>query len=251
MNRKGTVKKVARISLYPLVLLAIIGIVFIAVSEYIKNYEQMPKALAGSVVRPEETSSEISGPSSAKGTYKIMIDAGHGGKDPGAAGHSGVEEKVSNLAIAMKVYELLRQDELFEVRMTRTDDTFVELEDRAAMANGWKADYMVSIHGNTYEDEEVSGTETYYRYDNGLQLATVIQRKLVEAMGFRDRGVRYNELKVLTLSEMPSVLIETGYLTNASEEAVLLSEQGQSRVAQAIVDGLIQYVTEQGTQALR
>jgi N-acetylmuramoyl-L-alanine amidase len=202
----------------------------------------MPKALGGKEEGAVHVSSDDTvSDDSREDAFKILIDAGHGGKDPGTTGVSGTFEKVSNLAIAMRVYELLQEDSRFEVRMTRTDDTFYQLEDRSAMANDWPADAFISIHGNSYEDGSVSGSETFYRYDNGLPLAEAIHGKLVDAMGFKDRGIRLNELKVLTLSQVPSALIESGYLTNAAEEAVLLSEEGQNRMAQAIVDGLKEY----------
>ncbi|MDQ6422897.1 N-acetylmuramoyl-L-alanine amidase [Paenibacillus sp. LHD-117] len=244
MIRHRRSKKIARFAVLPLVLLVLMGVVLIAASQFTKNSGEMTKALDGREEEPAQVSSGNAETEIAKETFKIMIDAGHGGKDPGAPGASGVEEKVSNLAIALKVNELLRQDPMFEVRMTRTDDTFVEIEDRSAMANDWDADVLLSIHGNSYEDGSVSGSETFYRYDNGLALATSIHQKLVDAMGFRDRGVRLNELKVLTLSQMPAILIETGYLTNAAEEAVILSEEGQNKMAQAIVDGLKQFVQQ-------
>jgi len=173
--------------------------------------------------------------------YKIMIDPGHGGKDPGTKGFSGNEEKDVNLSVALKVYELLQKDSRFAPRLTRTDDTFVELENRAAMANDWQADAFLSIHGNSYSDKSVSGTEAYYRHDSGLPLAQAVHGELLKAMGFKDRGVRVNELKVLSSSEMSAALIEIGYLTNPEEEAAILDEEGQERAAQAIVDGLKQY----------
>ncbi|MFF2092784.1 N-acetylmuramoyl-L-alanine amidase [Paenibacillus sp. NPDC058174] len=236
MNRRYKTRKLANMAVLPLFLVVIIGTVIFLVGHYTKDSRMMTKALSSSA----EEKGNIRLTSSNNG-YRIMIDAGHGGKDPGAQGRSGIEEKHSNLAIAQKVYELLLKDPQFDPRMTRSDDTFVELDERAAMANEWKADVMLSIHGNSYESGNISGTETYYRYENGIPLAMAIHQKVVEAMGFEDRGVRENHLKVLSLSEMPAVLVETGYLTNGAEEAVLLSEKGQIKAAQAIVDGLKQY----------
>lgn len=173
--------------------------------------------------------------------YKVMIDPGHGGKDPGAKGIGGKEEKDSNLAIAAKVYELLKEDPMFDPRLTRSDDTFVPLEDRAGMANDWKADVFLSIHGNSYEDSSVGGTETYYLSEDSIPLARAIQQSVVESTGFPDRGMRLNHLKVLDVSRMPAVLVEPGYLTNAAEGVLMQDENGQSQLAQAIVDGLKDY----------
>lgn len=243
MESHGGNRKNARFKSLALMLIIAIGLIFIFSSQFTKNGNEMPKALGGKEDGAVRVSSDgTDAASQAEGKrFKILIDAGHGGKDPGTTGVSGIYEKVSNLAIATRVYDLLANDSRIEVRMTRTDDTFYPLEERAAMANDWPADAFVSIHGNSYEDGSVSGSETFYRYDNGLSLAEAIHDKLVDAMGFKDRGIRLNELKVLTLSRVPSVLIESGYLSNAAEEAVLLSEEGQNRLAQAIVDGLKQY----------
>lgn len=172
---------------------------------------------------------------------KIVIDPGHGGKDPGAVGKDGKMEKDYTLSLGLKVVELLEKDSRFQPRLTRSTDTFIELGVRANIANDWNSDALVSIHGNTYEDKNISGTETYYRYDNSLQLAQSIHKQIVEAMGFRDREVREDQLKVLTYSNMPAALVEVGYLTNPEEEGVMLGADGQARAAQAIVEGIKQY----------
>lgn len=173
--------------------------------------------------------------------YTIVIDPGHGGHDPGATGASGDYERDFTLSLAQKVFELLQEEPMFEPLLTRSDDTHVELEDRAAFANEWKADALVSIHGNTYSDPSVEGTETLYHNKNSILLAQTMQQEVVEAMGFRDRGVKEQQLKVLSLSEMPSALIEIGYLTNSEQEAYMRSNDGQAMAAQAIVDGLKRY----------
>lgn len=174
-------------------------------------------------------------------SYTIVIDPGHGGHDPGATGASGNYERDFTLSLAKKVFELLQEEPMFEPLLTRSDDTHVELEDRAAFANEWKADVLVSIHANTYTDPSVGGTETLYHNENSILLAETMQQQVVEAMGFRDRGVKEQQLKVLSLTEMPSVLLEVGYLTNAEQEAYMLSSEGQATAAQAIVDGLKRY----------
>lgn len=178
-------------------------------------------------------------------TYRIVIDAGHGGKDPGATGVSGAYEKEFNLSLAGRVFELLEEDPLFEPRMTRTDDQFIELDGRAAIANDWNADAMISIHGNTYTDPETSGTETIYRHENSILLAQTVQEHLAKGLGLRDRGVKEEQLKVLSTPRMPAVLVEVGYLTNADDEEFLLSSEGQERAAQSIVNGLKEYFTGQ------
>jgi len=172
----------------------------------------------------------------------VVLDAGHGGHDPGADGASGNYEKHFTQALTEKVYRILLREPGFKPYMTRTDDTFIELEDRAAIANSQQADAFLSIHGNTFtSDPSVSGTETYYYEPDSAKLAQVLQQAIVKATGFSDRGIKKEDWKVLRHSEVPAVLLEVGFLTNVREEALLLGETGQSQVAQAIVDGLKSY----------
>jgi N-acetylmuramoyl-L-alanine amidase len=206
------------------------------VSCAINNNQALNTGRSKSVPSPDTSSST---PVTTK--YKIVIDAGHGGKDPGADGASGMKEKEYTLSLCKKVYELLKQEPMFEPYMTRTDDTFVQLLDRAKLANDLKANALISIHANFYTDPHVTGTETYYSFDNSIKIAQVVHEHLVKSMGFRDRGVRNNQLKVLVHSNMPATLIEIGYITNKNQEATMVSSDGQIHAAQAIVDGLKQY----------
>lgn len=183
-----------------------------------------------------------------QGTFRIVIDPGHGGKDPGATGVSGAYEKEFNLSLAVRIAALLEEDPMFEPLLTRTDDRFIELEERGTIANDWNADAMISIHGNTYTDPMTSGTETLYRHEDSIPLAQTLQEHVVKAIELRDRGVKEEQLKVLSTPTMPAVLIEAGYLTNAEDERLLLSDDGQELAAQAIVEGLKDYFT--GTERL-
>ncbi|MBP1996739.1 N-acetylmuramoyl-L-alanine amidase family protein [Paenibacillus eucommiae] len=101
--------------------------------------------------------------------------------------------------------------------------------ERPKFANDLGADLFISIHGNTYEDPGVSGTETYYYHENSLSLADIMQRHLVQASGFRDRGVKHEDCFVLKETDMPAALIEMGYVTNPQEEKAMLTEDVQSR----------------------
>ncbi|MGZ9585773.1 N-acetylmuramoyl-L-alanine amidase family protein [Paenibacillus marinisediminis] len=175
--------------------------------------------------------------------YTIVIDAGHGGEDPGAEGVSGKYEKEYTLALAEEVYRLLKKEAMFEPHMTRSDDTFIELEDRAAYANRLNADVLISIHGNTFEDSSVHGMETYYYADDSVLLAYTIHQRLVKSVDFNDRDVRKKDWRVLTHSQVPAVLVEVGYLTNGSEEANMFNKTWQNRTAEAIVTGLKEYFT--------
>lgn len=173
--------------------------------------------------------------------YKIVIDAGHGGKDPGAEGVSGNMEQAYSLELSMKVLDLLQKEPMFEAYMTRTDNSFVGLEDRAQIAIDLDADAFVSIHGNTYTDPDVSGTETYYYADESLPFAREVHEQLAESTGFKDRGVKKEGWKVLTTSNNLAVLLEVGFLTNRSDEMNMLNDMHQNRTAGAIVKGIKKY----------
>jgi len=176
--------------------------------------------------------------------YKIVIDAGHGGKDPGAEGVSGNRERAYTLALSTKVYDLLQEEPMFEAHSTRTDDTFVSLKDRAQIANDLDADAFISIHGNTYGDPDVSGTESYYYADESLLFASKVHEQLAEATGFKNRGVKKEGWEVLKLSNNLAILLEIGFLTNPSDETNMLSEIHQNRTAQAIVRGIKKYFVD-------
>lgn len=177
-------------------------------------------------------------------TARIVIDAGHGGKDPGAKGASGREEKHFTLELAQRVYALMAEDPSLTPYLTRSDDTFIELEDRAAFANDLGADLFISLHGNTYSNPNVpiSGVETYY-YDSASEaFAHVMHEHVLKASEFPDRGVRQAAYKVLRLTDMPAVLLELGYLSTRADERVMLTPEYQDRMARAIVQAVKEYL---------
>lgn len=188
----------------------------------------------------QEKSTVIDVKPSAK-KFKVVIDAGHGGKDPGASGHSDRFEKLFTLELSRKVYDLMSKEPELQPYMTRTDDTFVELEDRAAFANDLEADLFISIHGNTFTSA-ISGTETYYYSNESIEFAKTIHKWMVEATGLTDRGLRKAPFKVLRLSEMPSALLELGYLSSKSDEDRLLDGTYQDKIAAAIVAASKEYL---------
>lgn len=203
----------------------------------------------------DDTSSEVSSQSdealkkvtkvsSPSQTYRIAIDPGHGGSDPGAIGVSGAYEKEFNLSLAQVIYEALEADPMFEPYMTRENDEYIGLNERAAMANAWNADALISIHANTYTDSTVTGTETIYRQEGSKALAEIIQRHLTQDFGLRDRGIKQERMHVLSTAKMPAVLIELGYLTNAQEENRLRSKEGQELAARAIINGLKEFLMQ-------
>lgn len=174
-------------------------------------------------------------------TYRVVLDAGHGGKDPGAIGASGRYEKEFTLGLVNKVKERLMDELHFVVELTREDDRFVSLQERAALAKEWGADAFISVHGNTFE-QRISGTESYYYHPGSLELGQQVHDFLVKGTGLPDRELRRRGYRVLkNLDRVPGVLLEIGYLSNMVEEKRMWTEEFQIRVAESIVDGLKNY----------
>ena len=175
----------------------------------------------------------------------IVIDAGHGDEDPGSS-ISNVDEKDLNLQIALKLKSAL-EEEGYEVMMTRSDDTYLTLTERAEFANEVEADLFISIHQNSYiDDSTVSGIEVYYNESTKTEsdevLAQFIQTELVETTGARDRGIRaYDELVVTRKTEMPACLVELGYMTNKSELSLFQSDAYQYKLVTGMVNGINQF----------
>ena len=171
----------------------------------------------------------------------VVIDAGHGGDDPGTTGASKQYEKWFTLSLANKVYALLEFDVHYHPVMMRTEDTFMLPEDRAARANELEADVYLSLHANSYKSKRVRGTETFYEHEHSLPLAELLHKHIVEEAGFPDREVKRMDYKVITLTRMASALLEIGYISHPEEEAAMLQDDFQQRIAEAIVEGLQEY----------
>jgi N-acetylmuramoyl-L-alanine amidase len=176
-----------------------------------------------------------------KHTIKVVIDAGHGAKDPGGISITGKQEKDFNLTMANKVNMLLSADKRIEVLMTRNDDTFVELDDRAKLANEHQVDLFLSIHGNKYVPK-ISGVETYYSRTDSIAFADLIHKNTVAAAGFPDRSVRQADFRVIAKTTMPAVLVEVGYLSNQSDEASMFKDAFQNQVAASLASAIKEYL---------
>lgn len=224
--------------------------------------------------------------------FTVVIDAGHGGHDPGALGRRGKEKNI-NLSVALKLGKLIKQNcPDTRVVYTREKDVFVPLHRRAEIANDAKADLFISIHTNSVasRSSKVSGTETYtlglHRTQENLEVAkkenAVIlieddykqryagfnpnssesyiifeflqDKNMAQSVRFAtsvqkcfrnanrtDKGVHQAGFLVLRATSMPSVLIELGYITNPTEEAYLLSEQGSATLAKSIYRAFLNY----------
>lgn len=176
------------------------------------------------------------------GRKLVVLDAGHGAKDSGAVGVTGKYEKNFNLAVVLKAAALLKQENKVDVVLTRSDDTFLELKERAGMANNLKADLFISVHANSGSSSAASGSETYYQRAESKALANVMHKYLVQATGLSDRGVRYGNFHVIRETTMPAVLLEVGYLSNKGDETLLFSEDLQNKVAAGMVAGIKEYL---------
>lgn len=211
----------------------------------------------------------------------IMIDPGHGGKDPGAQGVGGLVEKNVNLRFARILGKKL-EEQGFQVLYTRTKDVFIPLEERTAMANAKKADLFVSLHCNAHGDAKSSGIEIYSlnlastedavrvaarenavsaktisdlqliltdlmlntKMKESRDLAKTVQDKsigAVEKWKVRDRGTHEAPFYVLMGARMPAVLVEMGYITNPDEAKRLASDKYLETLADGMVSGLVAY----------
>lgn len=174
------------------------------------------------------------------GIFRVVLDPGHGGEDPGAVVGE-VQEKDINLAIALQVRELLAEQEEIEVLMTREQDVYPTLTDRADFANENQADLYISIHVNSLEDESFAGIMTFFHPEkrSSRAYAQAIQDALTTASGGLDRGVRSEDYAVLRETDMPAVLVETGFMTCPEELALLLDKDYQQHLAQGIAQGIL------------
>src|SRR5699024_3350312 len=176
--------------------------------------------------------------------YNIMLDPGHGGKDPGAIGMNGVQEKDLTLSTANSIAQRLR-DAGATVLMTRTSDSSLSLEDRVNMSESYWTDAFISIHYNAFPLHTSNGISTHY-YSSGAdyQLAQNIQNALNKHTNLLNRGVQQDDFYVLRENEDVSVLVELGFLTNSNDQTVILGKNYSETVANAIQEGLIDYFND-------
>jgi N-acetylmuramoyl-L-alanine amidase len=172
----------------------------------------------------------------------IAIDPGHGGSAPGAVGPSGLQEKIVNLDIALRLNKLLLEAGARTI-MTRTDDSYVFIPDRAEIANNNNVDIFICIHSNYAKKDYASGTETFY-YPNRQQsqsLAETIQASMISRLGLENRRAKPEEYLVLRLTSMPAVLVEVAFLSNQKEERLLADASFRQAAAEAIFQGILNY----------
>jgi len=173
----------------------------------------------------------------------VVVDAGHGGHDPGAE-VSGVREKDLNLTLALLVARKAQGIRGLRVVLTRSTDTYVDLVERVKMAEALGAALYLSIHANYHRDPKVCGIETWVDTNAGQEsqrLAECVQRAVVSAVGGADRGVRRQTL-YLRHTSLPAALVEVGFLSCPSERKKLLDPTYQERIAEGILQGIREFL---------
>lgn len=219
-------KKLSRRTLIILIILLSLAIILILVN--IKN----PLELINSV------KSQNSSATSNEKPPIVMIDAGHGGWEPGA-GNKTINEKDIVLDISLEIEKILKAKNI-DYYMIRSADTYISLEDRVRIANEKACKLFISIHNNSFTDSTQGGILTTYNPSSpdGKGLAKIMQSK-ISNIGMRDRAIMPRpNLYVLRRTEMPSLLLEIGFISNKKDLALLTSTSFQQKCAQQIVLGI-------------
>jgi len=217
-----------------------------------------------------------------KKARRIILDPGHGGKDPGAIGSAGLKEKEVTLKVADDLAKLLKKESGVEVYLTREKDQFISLDRRVELANQWKGDIFISIHANAGFNKVAHGVETFFNskhpYGEGAtevakrenkelsdnispeaemilwdmlqtryrqesnELSHIVQKRLSEATGLEDRGTKSAGFYVLRGVAMPAILVEIGFISNPVEERKLKNEDFRKKIVQGIFKGIKEYM---------
>jgi N-acetylmuramoyl-L-alanine amidase len=187
--------------------------------------------------------------------YKVVVDAGHGGKDSGAIGVNGLQEKNVNLDIALKLKQILKGLG-YEAILTREDDRYLSLAERVDFANQQNADMFVSIHANSYRVASSKGTMVLY-YDDAYpqqdypasdamrlltpyskQLAQNVLDSFLSTVGTVNQGLVPGSIYVNRMGTIPSILVETAFLSNSQDAAILADDNTRTQMAQGIAQGI-------------
>jgi N-acetylmuramoyl-L-alanine amidase len=173
-------------------------------------------------------------------THRVVIDPGHGGKDPGATSVLGFYEKSINLSVANELAELLRWAGL-AVKMTRSSDVFLPLDARAEIANRWGADLFVSLHADSCGTPSVQGFTVYVCRSASPQSQSAARavEKALGGQGLKNRGVRGADYRVLVKNTCPAILVELGYLSNREEAARLADPEFRNQMARWLAQGIL------------
>lgn len=196
------------------------------------------------VVNEQDAQSQVARTVTNISEATIVIDAGHGGNDPGALSKTGFSEKEITLSTALLLQRRL-QDAGANVVMTRSEDTFTSLNDRVVLAENAYADAFISIHYDAFDTPNImSGTTTYYYSESEKPLADTINYYLEQHGPLGNNGVRLGDYFVLRNNSRPSVLVELGYLDNDHDITVVNTQAYQSAVVEAIYQGFREHFSQ-------
>lgn len=170
----------------------------------------------------------------------VVIDAGHGGKDYGAL-RGDINEKTITLDVSKMVQSIL-QKKGYKVYMTRTDDTYVSLEDRVNYSEGINPTVFVSIHVNSCNSDSPKGIETHYYNENSIELADTVHKSLIKRINTNNRGLFKSRFYVINHTTAPSILVEIGFISNPTERQELTTLQRQQATAEGIADGIVEFI---------
>lgn len=215
-------------------------------------YERAELTSSGDIVEKEDKEDE-------KEKVRIVIDAGHGGKDPGKVGINGALEKDINLQIALKLKQFLEEEDV-EVVLTREEDAGLydenasnkkvqDMKRRVELIEDAAPLLTISIHQNSYHEENVHGAQVFYYTgsEKGKELAEIIQQALLNGADFDNkRSAKANDsYYLLKKTSTPIVIVECGFLSNSEEAQKLAADYYQEKLAWAIHMGILQYINSQ------
>lgn len=173
----------------------------------------------------------------------IVVDPGHGGRNPGAIGISGLYESEVNYDVAVRVNEMLRDAGAYTI-MTRESNEDPSLLERTELSNDNRADLFISIHADAHPKESTRGSTVYGHYnatEENWALAWYVHDEIIKLTGLESKGLRAADFVVLRETKAPAILIEMAYLTNPEDESLLKNEEFRQKMAQGIFNGILRY----------
>lgn len=207
-------------------------------------FTNSPVATQSSSPAPTETNKQVSSPVSVNGSLNgvtVVLDAGHGGNDPGAFGIQNAQEKHLTMQTTQTIAQKLRNAGA-NVQLTRTGDEYLSLPERVNKSTHFNTNVFISVHYNAYPIQAVNGFSTHF-FTNGedRQLASVMQSELESQLPLHSRGIMQDDYYVLRKNPNLSVLLELGFITNFGDYATIQTEDYQSKVANGVTNALLKH----------